>query len=528
MADPPAPPPAVARPTISSRPVAAVAALLVALSTAPYARAALSPPAGTAFTGYFWYVDDAYNYLSYVQQAEDGAVLFRNKLVAEPHHGALLNPEWWIVGVLSRALGRSPLLAYRLFAIAAIVALVAGIHRFLLDAGITSRHALPALLLVCLGGGAATACLGSGRPPMRCLDLGTGLFPVLEVMANPHFVAGTALLLWSLRAFRLAGEGGGPRQLAIAAALATVLGLTRPYDLVLLAAIRGLVVLATEPPRRWARHAAVMAVLLPVVAYLGWVFYAVPAFAGLAQIRYEFPPPADFAWALGPAALVGAGAWAAGRGRRVTAPETRSAVAHLGAWLVAALVMMVFHPVNFALQFMVGVGVPLLGLTALALAAFPPAATYAALALLGTTVVEALRLTLLVSPAWFVPRERIEAAYALRGTCRAGDVVMAPPDIGLYAGGVSACTPWVSHGGGPGFAEKADEARRFYGTPDPATGRALLERACAAHVVLPAGQPLESVTASAAEFRVSALTTGAGRAIAIHSRPLPAACAGPR
>jgi hypothetical protein len=35
--------------------------------------------------------------------------------------------------------------------------------------------------------------------PVRCcLDLAVVFFPFLKILANPHFTAGTALLVWSL------------------------------------------------------------------------------------------------------------------------------------------------------------------------------------------------------------------------------------------------------------------------------------------------------------------------------------------
>jgi hypothetical protein len=37
-----------------------------------------------------------YNYLTYVQQAEDGAFFFENKLAIDDSRRVLLNPEWWI------------------------------------------------------------------------------------------------------------------------------------------------------------------------------------------------------------------------------------------------------------------------------------------------------------------------------------------------------------------------------------------------------------------------------------------------
>jgi hypothetical protein len=516
----------------SPRSVVLVALLMAALSTAPYLRATFSPPPGAAFTGFFWFTDDAYNYLSFVQQAEDGAFVFRNKLVLVPHSPALLNPEWWLVGVLSRLLGREPVLAYRLFALAAIFALVAAIHAALRDAGLPATHATAALLLTCLGGGAGVACLWLGHPSQSCLDMSAGLFPFLEILANPHFVAGTALLLWSLRAFRIAQERGGVGPALAAAALATVLGLVRPYDLVLLVAIRSVVVAVTEPGPLWIRHAGAMALLLPVVAYLAWVFYGIPAFTSFMAIHYAFPPVREFAWALAPAAVVAVAAWATARARGLPTAlmagdrSRRAAVLHFAVWLALAAVVIAAQPVTFSLQFLVGVGLPLLALAALALAPFPPAVTLLAALALASSAAVAFWITLRPSPSWYVPAERLAVARALREPCRPGEVVLSPPDIGLYAGGLSSCTPYLSHAAAAGYEARAAEVRRFYESPDPVAGAALLARSCATHVVLPAAASLAAHAGADAPYRASALAGRPPQAIAVYSRAGGPACAG--
>jgi hypothetical protein len=65
------------------RAVLLVFLLLAAVSVSLALRAGLAPPRDTVFVGTFYYVDDFYNYLSYVEQAERGAFVFRNKLAPE-------------------------------------------------------------------------------------------------------------------------------------------------------------------------------------------------------------------------------------------------------------------------------------------------------------------------------------------------------------------------------------------------------------------------------------------------------------
>ena len=52
--------------------------LLAVLSGSLAARAWLLAPKGTVFVGTFYYVDDFYNYLGQVEQAQRGALVFKS------------------------------------------------------------------------------------------------------------------------------------------------------------------------------------------------------------------------------------------------------------------------------------------------------------------------------------------------------------------------------------------------------------------------------------------------------------------
>lgn len=493
-----------------------VTLLLAAVSTAPYVAAFVAPPAGRAFVGYFWFDDDAYNYLSFVQQAEAGASIFHNKLVLEEHPAALVNLEWLAVGRISRLLGGRPLLAYRLFGLAALVALVAGIDRWLLASGLPGSHRLAALLLVTTAAGFGGVRFALGAPASRCLDLATGLFPILEILANPHFVAGTALLLWALLAH--AAPFGG-RQVAGAAGLGTVLALTRPYDLVVLVFVRTVVVAFTESPRQWWRHAVAMAALVPAAAYNYWVFYRQAAFAFYADAAYVFPSRSDLAWALGPATLVAAAALLSHHrpspGGRPRGPATVARL-HLAAWCGIAVMVFLLRPVQFSLQFLVGVGVPLLALAAVGLASWPVGWTVAAAAALSSTAVAGLWLMTQPSMPAYVPAEQLAMAWALRADCRPGDRLIAPADIGLWAGGFTACRAFTSHGIEPAHEERLGAVRAFYERGDPAGRAAFLERVCATHVVLPSARPATYWVDGRVRLQPVAVAGGADRGLAAY------------
>jgi len=463
------------------RPVILAWLFVSALTSLPYVRAATHPPPGRAFVGFFYYVDDAYNYLSFVQQAEDGAFMLRNKELPPTRPARLVNLEWWVVGRLSALLGRSPVLAYRLFGLAAALALLLALDRWLVAAGLPGAHRLPALLLVATGGGLGGALVAfAGRPLSRTPDLYAGLFPFIELLGNPHFVAGTALALWTLWAYREARDLGGYVRAAL---LATVLGLVRPYDLALVAFVRTFAVMATETPRAWVFRLMPLLGLAPVALYDAWLFFGSPDFAIFSSRVFQFPPRGDFLWALGPAALL-ASTWL---GRRGPGAEPRGAAMYFVGWAAAGALILAFRPLSFSLQFLAGIGLPLLALGALGLSRFPPAATVAVAVAFSVTSIVALRLVLRENPYWYVPSERLAIARALRPRCRPGDLVLSPPDIGLYVSGLAACGAYVAHPATATFDERDAEVKDFYAKDDPAARAALLDRHCVTHVVLPGG-----------------------------------------
>ena len=205
----------------------------------------------------------------------------------------------------------------------------------------------------------------------------------------------------------------------------------RPYDLALLVAVRGLAVLLTEPPREWWRKLLPLAGLLPVVLYLYWVFFRSGTFSVFSDAAYVFPPWRDFLPALGPAVVLAAtAAWAPRSGA-----EAPRFTLHLACWAALCLLLIVLRPVTFSLQFLVGAGLPLLCLGALGLCRLRPVATTLAALALSSTAVIATHFLFAANPAWYVPSSRLSAGYALRGHCRPGDVVLAPPDIGAVRDG---------------------------------------------------------------------------------------------
>jgi hypothetical protein len=352
-------------------------------------------------------------------------------------------------------------------------------------------------------------------PVERCLDMSVAVYPFLEVLANPHFTAGTALLLWALWAFCAVP---GWRGVTLGTILGTVLGLVRPYDLALLGAVRAAGVAASEPPRRWARAVAPLLGLVPVLAYDVWVFFGSGQFVSF-QKGAAFPPWDDFVPAFGPAlalALLSARAAPreAGRG---------SARAHLWAWAAVAVAVVAARPGAVSHQLLVGAGVPLLVLGAAGLARYEPAWTALAALAMSSSAVVATRVVLADDPNWFVPRERMAAAVTLRGLCAPGDLVLGPPDVAQYAVGLSRCHALFAHPAAPDYGTRLSEARAFYAEWPADRRSAWLDRNGVTHLVLPgdAGPlPLAWLGATTPFRRAARLGTGAA-GLGIYVRPRP-------
>jgi hypothetical protein len=230
----------------------------------------------------------------------------------------------------------------------------------------------------------------------------------------------------------------------------------------------------------------------------------------------------DFLFALAPAAGLAVLAFL----RRPEDPRVRALRAHLLCWAVLGLPIIAIRPGQFLAQHLTGLAAPLLILAALGLARFRPAVTWLAVVALSFTSVVAVRIVLRGEPAWFVPAERFQAGLFLRDHCRRGDVFLGPPDVGLYALGLSSCRTLLSHSWSPGFTARLEKAREFYGGVDAGVRTRWLDEMCVTHLALP-GSPGPVPAAwlgPTTTFARRAELPGASGGLSIYVRQAPEAC----
>jgi hypothetical protein len=462
---------------------------LALLTTAPFLRAWISPPAETAFSGTFFYWDDFHQYLSFVEQAARGQFLFYNKFDAEPHPPLLVNVEWFVAGRLGALLGVGPVVGFHVLRLLALAALIGGAVRFLARAGFTGARLRWSVLLFATGGGLGWLRYWMGERGAQILDLRGAHYPWHQALSNPHILFGTALLLWTVALYVEWREGTGGRGKWLLAG--GLLGLSRPYDLgtflVVALGVAGIDAVRSREWRRELGRAGSLLWLLPVVVYQALILGVHPSYGQWSGRQNVVPgfPLAELAWGLlPPLAVVILGLLAPSSG--VPAPHRRALVVWCCGLAALALLGQTSVLPSFAHQQLSSLGGALLLLAGLLTSArrLP-----VAVALLSPTAVLLLRSAWTPGPIGFPPREYFAVTEVLERACRPGDVVLADPDVGLMVAGLTPCSVTVGHRVlTPDYARRRRESLELYAeTTSSERRREILRRSGARFVVLPVG-----------------------------------------
>jgi hypothetical protein len=364
-----------------------VATILPLLTCLLYlAGSASTPPAKTYMWMHALNTGDPYAYLSWVEQARQGAPLFRVLFTEEPSRPLLFHPLFLAMGLVARITGLAPIAIYHLFRVALGMALIVLLHRFFARRLLARGAAMFALLYAVLGSGLGWVF---ARPDVPALEHPVDLWMpeailFVTLLESPLNLAALAMALLLYERLGPAGNDddrrGVARPIVETALLTLLLGLTHPFEIVSIAATLALTALLAgarflargalasavsanaaaaardASPRAGlprARLAAFAAAAAVTAAYIQVVLRGDPTFAHwLSSARSPSPAPLMYVLAFAPqlalALLAVPRRWAAGR------PSDLLPIA----WVLATALLL-YAPLAQQRRFVAGVQIPL-------------------------------------------------------------------------------------------------------------------------------------------------------------------------
>ncbi len=348
--------------------VAAVTALVLALSFAPSLYGLFHAPPGKTF---LWTNElsarDQYTYLAWMEQSARGRLLTENPFTTEPHRRILFRPFLAAGGFLSRVPGVSLIGAWELMKLLSGAVLLFLIYRWIALFVRRPGERLAPFLVAAFSSGLGWLLAG---PSVNSTDLWVPeSITFLSIHQSPHFAASVALMLIVLITYHNALV----RRSALAALpggiAAFFLAWIHPFDIVTLGVLLSTwtaMIVLLEPAHRGApiRAIALIALFaLPVVARLRHLLTAEPVFRLWTEsIHGESPPPVAYLCGFGlilPLAALGVR-------RLVTLPHRGNracvrplTIAAMPLIWIAVTTILVYAPFPFQRRLIQGVHIPL-------------------------------------------------------------------------------------------------------------------------------------------------------------------------
>jgi hypothetical protein len=282
---------------------AAVAAVVLVLSSLPHVLGYLSQSAERVFVGAVYDWEDYYSHLAKMRQGMQGSWQYRILFTPEDHDGAYINLFYIALGHLAAVFGLSPMLVYHLARLLCVAALLLAVYWFVAAFALDRAVRRTAYLLACFSSGLGWLVL----LVTRSYTLG-GITPVdfwfiemytfFTAATFPHTCLAQAvhLLAFALMVRLLRGEGGW-QAWSTATGAGLVLAVVHPYSLLPLDLSLGLYWLYLVAFRRggaarrliWLVGFAM--VPLPLMVYQYWVIASNPVLRAWQAQSYTLSPP---------------------------------------------------------------------------------------------------------------------------------------------------------------------------------------------------------------------------------------------
>ncbi|MCC7369115.1 MAG: hypothetical protein IT306_11870 [Chloroflexi bacterium] len=466
-----------------------LAALLLVVTTAPYAWAYASAPADRQFMGITFTTHDYSQYMSWARESRD-RVFVENKLTPEPGPATFFNPVWWLVGRIEAWTGWSFAAINQGFRVLAGMTFVLVLGAFT-GLVLPGRERRVAVALACVTSGFGWVLVLAkqvlGELPLPLLVHGFPGNSFFGIMVVPHMILSASMLIGSLGLMLDAYRRQCGRRALLAGLLCCGLGFAHPYNIVTAYSVVGTfgVVTVLRDGWRWRwimMLAAFYGLSAPSVLYWMWVS------AGSAEWRQVLeqyrnlgvftPQPAQLLIYLGVPAIVAALTF------RGFVPLRLRSVEELfvTGWL-AVNALIIYLPFNFQINLLSGIQVPLAILTTIGLYrhVMPWLRETLPGRLAGLVRFTPLAIVLLVLPtnlylfSWrivdlnrhtypdYLHRDDVSALRWLEANAAPSDVVLSSLSIGHYVPGYTGAHAFLGHGANTlDFFGKREMVNRFF------------------------------------------------------------------
>lgn len=299
-----------------------IGAIVFAITQISYWIVEANTPAKLAPVGLVSLAMDIYSYYSFMWQAADGHWLFNNAMTSEPCDRVFFNLQWLLLGKCMAWFGWTPKLTFTLWRFAGAMSLVVAFAILAIQVLPRTSQRVVALLMCAFGGGFGwfiailgdmgvvdtSDTLGLKNPAM---DLITAVHPFGQILKNPHYSLPHGTFLLFVCAFIQGERTHKTRWYVMAAILAIIQGLIRPYDVITICALIP-VYIGVEALRNRSlaaeatmNRALPLLASLPLLAYYYYIFSVHEVFKWWAIQGKQLPTPATWhALSLGLAGLL--------------------------------------------------------------------------------------------------------------------------------------------------------------------------------------------------------------------------------
>ncbi|MCC6798206.1 MAG: hypothetical protein IT366_24045 [Candidatus Hydrogenedentes bacterium] len=290
---------------------AGLGATVFAATQISYWIVAANTPEKHAPVGLVSLAMDIYSYYSFIWQAADGHWLFNNAMTSEPCDRIFFNLQWLLLGKCMAWFEWTPQFTFTLWRFAGAISLVVAFAVLSIQVLPQTSQRIVALLMCAFGGGFGwfiallgdlgvvdtSDTMGLKNPAM---DLITAVHPFGQILKNPHYSLPHGTFLLFACAFIQGERTRKMRWYAIAAILAVIQGLFRPYDVISISALIPIYIV-TEFVRNRSlaakttmNRALPLVASLPLLAYFYYIFSIHDVFKWWAIQGKQLPTPATW------------------------------------------------------------------------------------------------------------------------------------------------------------------------------------------------------------------------------------------